>query len=241
MNIYCVGLVDSIYGNHSMENEDITFSVSPPGQIAQAAVGTDKSVTSPLSGKDQHVSLTPPNSPSISTNHSFLQTSANRDKDHKDKDKDHKDKDKDHKDKDKDKDSLANEAIDLQIDYWTIQPKLNDLSNKETKKSDNCKFTLKNCFRNLQISRLPMLGESSVSSLTLFYVTKEKKQKSKNFAFVEYILFLSNFHFFITVMRLGKKKEKENESKPQIVDGICRLVCSYKATQSPIKGMHNKY
>ncbi|XP_017480528.1 PREDICTED: phosphofurin acidic cluster sorting protein 1-like [Rhagoletis zephyria] len=37
------------------------------------------------------------------------------------------------------------------------------------------------------------------------------------------------------VMRLGKKKEKENESKCQVVEGICRLVCSYKATQSPIK------
>lgn len=192
-----IGLVESIYGNHSMENENeaSSFPASPPGQIAQSTVSGDKSVTSPLSSKDQHasMSLTPPNSPSISTNQSFLQTSAS----------------KDHREKDS---SLASgEAIDLQIDYWTLQPRLNDVSNK---KSDNCKFTLKNCFRNLQISRLPMLGEPGVSSLTLFYVTKEKKQK---------------------IMRLGKKKEKESESKCQMVEGICRLVCSYKATQSPIK------
>lgn len=38
-------------------------------------------------------------------------------------------------------------------------------------------------------------------------------------------------------MRLGKKKEKESDSKCQVVEGICRLVCSYKATQSPIKGL----
>ena len=41
-------------------------------------------------------------------------------------------------------------------------------------------------------------------------------------------------------MRLGKKKEKENESKYQLIEGICRLVCSYKATQTPIKGNYNK-
>jgi len=151
-----LGLVDSIYGNHSMENDnDTSFTVTSPGPVAPSAVNTEKSITSSISTKDQHASLTPPNSPSISTNQSFLQTSTS----------------KDHREKD-----YSGEAIDLQIDYWTLQPRLNDVSNK---KSENCKFTLKNCFRNLQISRLPMLGEPSVSSFTLFYITKEKKQKSK--------------------------------------------------------------
>ena len=166
--------MDSIYGNHSMENEEPSFLASPPAAAQSSMI--DKSVTSPLSSKDQQqhaaMSLTPPNSPSISANHSFLPSSAGKERDHKDKDKEKE------KDKDKEKDSLASEAIDLQIDYWTLQPKLNDVSNKETKKTDNCKFTLKNCFRNLQISRLPMPGEPSISSLTLFYVIKEKKQKS---------------------------------------------------------------
>lgn len=42
-------------------------------------------------------------------------------------------------------------------------------------------------------------------------------------------------------MRLGKKKEKESEPKCQMVEGICRLVCSYKATQAPIKGRNLKH
>lgn len=37
-------------------------------------------------------------------------------------------------------------------------------------------------------------------------------------------------------MRLGKKKEKETDTKCQTVDNIIRLVCSYKSTQSPLKG-----
>ena len=40
-------------------------------------------------------------------------------------------------------------------------------------------------------------------------------------------------------MRLGKKKEKDMDNKcpRQTIDGICRLVCSYKTSQSPIKRM----
>lgn len=169
-----------------MDNDDATFVVGgTPNQTTGAAnaATSEKSVTSPLSTKDQHasMSLTPPNSPSISSNQTFLSQTgsggkADKEREHKEKEKE-KDKEKE-KEKDKEKDALASEAIDLQIDYWTVQQKLNDLSNKEAKKSDNCKFTLKNCFRNLQISRLPMLGEQSISSLTLFYVLKEKKKQS---------------------------------------------------------------
>ena len=39
-------------------------------------------------------------------------------------------------------------------------------------------------------------------------------------------------------MRLGKKKEKDvdgNKCPRQTIEGICRLVCSYKTSQSPIK------
>lgn len=160
-------------------DDDAAFSVGPAGQTAVSVSANEKSVTSPLSAKDQHasMSLTPPNSPSISTNQTFLSQAGSGVKGDKEKEHKEKDKEKD-KEKEKEKDALANEAIDLQIDYWTVQQKLNDLSNKETKKSDNCKFTLKNCFRNLQISRLPMLGEQSISSLTLFYVLKEKKKQS---------------------------------------------------------------
>lgn len=41
-------------------------------------------------------------------------------------------------------------------------------------------------------------------------------------------------------MRLGKKKEspKDNETKCQLIEGISRLVCSYKSTHTPLKGMN---
>lgn len=129
--------------------EENTYSASPPGQSAQQIVDKNVSIK-------EHPT-TPPNSPSISsTNHSFLQAGTP-------------------KDQHKESGSSANETIDLQIDYW-IQSKLNDVSNK---KNDYCKVTMKSSFRNLHISRLPLLGEASSSSLTLYYVTKEKKQKSK--------------------------------------------------------------
>ena len=46
-----------------------------------------------------------------------------------------------------------------------------------------------------------------------------------------------------TVMRLGKKKEKERdpESKFQVAEGIHRLVCSCKTAQAPLKGNQSNF
>lgn len=154
--------------------EDPSFSASPPGQSGS----TDK--PSSIS-KDQHPT-TPPNSPSISASQPFHQSTSTPKEQHKD--------------------ISPAEAIDLQIDYWILQSKLNDVSNK---KNDSCKFTMKNTFRNVQISRLPVLGEINSPSLTLFYVTKEKKQKSN----VSFDLFfkLNNF-FYCHSYAIGKEKGK---------------------------------
>lgn len=40
-----------------------------------------------------------------------------------------------------------------------------------------------------------------------------------------------------SVMRLGKKKEKEKENEPksQVVDGVFRLICSPKTQNIPLK------
>jgi hypothetical protein len=45
-------------------------------------------------------------------------------------------------------------------------------------------------------------------------------------------------HCLISVMRLGKKKEKEKESEPksQVVEGVSRLICSAKTHSVPLKG-----
>ncbi|CAM1328414.1 PACS1 (predicted) [Pycnogonum litorale] len=112
----------------------------------------------------------------------------------------------------------TSEALDLQIDYWLVQSKE---STKESKKSaeSGSKCSLKTTFRSLQVSHLPASGEhvSSTSHLlTLNYVTKEKKQK---------------------IIRLGKKKEKEKDIdvKPQVVEGINRLICSTKSQPSQLR------
>lgn len=107
--------------------------------------------------------------------------------------------------------SQPSEAMDLQLDYWTV-PLRGDLG----KKGESSKFTLKMAFRTLQVSRLPSIGETLGASLTLSYVTKEKKQK---------------------IMRLGKKKERETdkESRYQVVEGVHRLICSCKNVQVPLK------
>lgn len=51
------------------------------------------------------------------------------------------------------------------------------------------------------------------------------------------------FFLKISVMRLGKKKEKDREQeKEQYVDGVSRLICSPNPKQShpiPLRGMQN--
>lgn len=227
-----IGLADHA-GSHSMEEELFNFSTvginlssnsmlqqqSQPQVSTTQAMMIDKSIiTSPtFNSKDQqqqqqHIS-TPPNSPSMTATttannqHVFNQL-MNKES------------------------MMMNEVMDLQFDYWTasLQPRIVDISSSSAmassssssssssnKKSDNCKFTLKNSFRHVQITRLPNFGEATCSSLTFSYITKEKKQK---------------------IMRLGKKKEKDvdgNKCPRQTIEGICRLVCSYKTSQSPIK------
>lgn len=103
------------------------------------------------------------------------------------------------------------ETMDLQLDYWTL-PQKGDLA----KKAETSKLSLKTTFRTLHVSRSSGPVESGTSSLTLTYITKEKKQK---------------------IMRLGKKKEKEKEldNRFQQVEGIHRLICSCRTLQAPLK------
>lgn len=101
------------------------------------------------------------------------------------------------------------EAMDLQLDYWTLGP-------SARKGTEPSKLTLKAWFRSVQVWRLANTSEALGPSLTLNYVTKEKKQK---------------------IMRLGKKKERESdrEARCQLVEGVHRLICSCRNLQAPLK------
>lgn len=95
------------------------------------------------------------------------------------------------------KDSLRDreECLDLQIDYWTTSAKQQSTAamQLDSKKSEiSNKTTLKSTFRTLQISRLPCPSEHHLTSpsLTLNYLTKEKKQKSKLFSFYAFTCFI---------------------------------------------------
>lgn len=81
---------------------------------------------------------------------------------------------------------------------------------KTDKTKQEGKTSMKALFRGLQAT--PGV------TLTMHLANKEKKQK---------------------IMRLGKKKEREGETRSQCVDGISRLICSAKQSHtSPMRGKY---
>uniref|UniRef100_A0A671PNY2 Phosphofurin acidic cluster sorting protein 2-like n=1 Tax=Sinocyclocheilus anshuiensis TaxID=1608454 RepID=A0A671PNY2_9TELE len=95
----------------------------------------------------------------------------------------------------------------LQVDYWTCQS--GEKKREGEKRDVGLKNTLKSNFRSLQVSRLPSGGDPSAPhSMAMTVVTKEKNKK---------VIFLSK-----------KPKEKEVDSKSQVIDGISRLICAAK-------------
>ncbi|XP_075795077.1 phosphofurin acidic cluster sorting protein 1 isoform X2 [Pelodiscus sinensis] len=108
------------------------------------------------------------------------------------------------------------DVIGLQVDYWLAHP---SERRKESEKRDaSSKNTLKSVFRSVQVSRLPSGGESQPSgTMAMTVVTKEKNKKVPT-------IFLSK-----------KPKEKEVDSKSQVIEGISRLICSAKQQQTMLK------
>ncbi|XP_055586779.1 phosphofurin acidic cluster sorting protein 2 isoform X2 [Uranotaenia lowii] len=109
--------------------------------------------------------------------------------------------------------NTLHESVELQVDYWPIARPIMDIKDKSLGKGQDPtgKNSIKSTFRHLQVWRLPLSPNNGeyTNGLTLSYATKEKKQKS--------------------VMRLGKKKEKDREAeKEQCVEGVARLICSPK-------------
>lgn len=106
------------------------------------------------------------------------------------------------------------ELMGLQVDYWIASSE----RKKEVEKRDSSsKNTLKCTFRSLQVSRLPLGGAEMTHqpTMSMNVVTKEKNKK---------------------VMFLPKKtKDKEAESKSQVIEGISRLICTAKHQQTMLK------
>ncbi|XP_019727846.1 phosphofurin acidic cluster sorting protein 2 isoform X2 [Hippocampus comes] len=101
------------------------------------------------------------------------------------------------------------ELMGLQVDYWVADRK-KDLEKRDSSSSSAAKNTLKCNFRSLQVSRLPAGGAepSTFPTMSMTVVTKEKNKK---------VMFLPK-----------KSKDKEVESKSQVIEGISRLICTAK-------------
>uniref|UniRef100_A0A8C7ZJN2 Phosphofurin acidic cluster sorting protein 1 n=1 Tax=Oryzias sinensis TaxID=183150 RepID=A0A8C7ZJN2_9TELE len=111
------------------------------------------------------------------------------------------------------------DAIGLQVDYWLAS--LAEKRREGERRDVSCKNTLKSAFRSLQVSRLPGGGSSDpqaqVNTMAMTVVTKEKNKK-------------------VPTIFLGKKlKEKDVDSKSQVIEGISRLICSAKQQQTFLK------
>uniref|UniRef100_H3CPR5 Phosphofurin acidic cluster sorting protein 1 n=1 Tax=Tetraodon nigroviridis TaxID=99883 RepID=H3CPR5_TETNG len=113
------------------------------------------------------------------------------------------------------------DAIGLQVDYWLAS--LAEKRKEGERRDTGCKNTLKSTFRSLQVSRLPGGGggdpQAQVSTMAMTVVTKEKNKK-------------------VPTIFLGKKpREKEVDSKSQVIEGISRLICSAKQQQTILKAV----
>ncbi|XP_051537573.1 phosphofurin acidic cluster sorting protein 1-like isoform X3 [Myxocyprinus asiaticus] len=111
------------------------------------------------------------------------------------------------------------DAIGLQVDYW-VSSGLDKRKDGERRDTGN-KNTLKCAFRSLQVSRLLSSAscelQSGSNTMSMTVVTKEKNKK-------------------VPTIFLGKKpKERDTESKSQIIEGITRLICSAKNQQTSLR------
>ncbi|XP_033984965.1 phosphofurin acidic cluster sorting protein 2 isoform X1 [Trematomus bernacchii] len=106
------------------------------------------------------------------------------------------------------------ELMGLQVDYWQAPAE----RKKDVEKRDSSsKNTLKCNFRSLQVSRLPLGGAepNPQPTMSMTVVTKEKNKK---------VMFLPK-----------KSKDKEVESKSQLIEGISRLICTAKHQQTMLR------
>ncbi|XP_042637446.1 phosphofurin acidic cluster sorting protein 1 [Orycteropus afer afer] len=108
------------------------------------------------------------------------------------------------------------DVIGLQVDYWLGHP--GERRRDGDRRDASSKNTLKSVFLSVQVSRLPHGGEAQLSgTMAMTVVTKEKNKKVPT-------IFLSK-----------KPREKEVDSKSQVIEGISRLICSAKQQQTMLR------
>ncbi|KAG1929780.1 phosphofurin acidic cluster sorting protein 1a [Pimephales promelas] len=112
------------------------------------------------------------------------------------------------------------DAIGLQVDYWVSA----GLERRKDGEQRDSKKTLRCAFRSLQVSRLPGFGnielQTGSNTMSMTVVTKEKNKK---------VLLFSNH------LPREEAKERDTESKSQIIEGITRLICSAKNQQTSLR------
>ncbi|XP_029568555.1 phosphofurin acidic cluster sorting protein 2 isoform X1 [Salmo trutta] len=111
--------------------------------------------------------------------------------------------------------SPQGELMGLQVDYWVAPSPADRKRDVEKRDSSSSKNTLKCTFRSLQVSRLPQAGAQPQPAMSMTVVMKEKNKK---------VIFLPK-----------KTKDKDMESKSQVIDGISRLICTAKHQQTMLR------
>ncbi|XP_052352144.1 phosphofurin acidic cluster sorting protein 2-like isoform X3 [Oncorhynchus keta] len=111
--------------------------------------------------------------------------------------------------------SPQGELMGLQVDYWVAPSPADRKRDVEKRDSSSSKNTLKCTFRSLQVSRLPQTGAQPQPAMSMTVVMKEKNKK---------VIFLPK-----------KTKDKDVESKSQVIDGISRLICTAKHQQTMLR------
>ncbi|XP_031643553.1 phosphofurin acidic cluster sorting protein 2 isoform X2 [Oncorhynchus kisutch] len=111
--------------------------------------------------------------------------------------------------------SPQGELMGLQVDYWVAPSPADRKRDVEKRDSSSSKNTLKCTFRSLQVSRLPQAGAQPQPAMSMTVVMKEKNKK---------VIFLPK-----------KTKDRDVESKSQVIDGISRLICTAKHQQTMLR------
>uniref|UniRef100_A0A4X1U268 Phosphofurin acidic cluster sorting protein 1 n=1 Tax=Sus scrofa TaxID=9823 RepID=A0A4X1U268_PIG len=103
------------------------------------------------------------------------------------------------------------DVIGLQVDYWLGHP--GERRREGDKRDASSKNTLKSVFRSVQVSRLPHGGRPS-------FPRRTRKVSD----------------VWVPTIFLSKKpREKEVDSKSQVIEGISRLICSAKQQQTMLR------
>jgi hypothetical protein len=138
------------------------------------------------------------------------------------------------------------EAVDLQVDYWMIPPKMEAMEKLDRSAKKEVKCSLKTMFRSMQVFRpqsasillpqQPLLQQqqqpvpqqhtsSSLSSSS----SPDSTSSSPGLSMIVVTREKKQ-----KIMRIGKKSKELDAAKSQQIDGISRLICTSKSQSHPL-------